>query len=87
VGNLIPECPRRCVGGAGLTPDQRDVLSDYYWLGREIDVDDIFAYRRALSAREPEIKNRAEATLSEFFGSIGVEDSPTDYAAWVSPVS
>jgi hypothetical protein len=68
-----------------LTPDRRRVLGDYYWFGRDIDIDDIFAYRRALLAREPEIKARAEAALAEFFRSIGVENSPTDYEVWSTP--
>jgi hypothetical protein len=70
-----------------LTPEQRDVLSDYYWFGRAINVDDIFAYRRALVARQPKTKARAEAALADFFRSIGVAKSPSDYAAWTSPAS
>lgn len=70
-----------------LSSPQREVLGSYYWFGRDIDADDIFEYRRALVARQPEIKARAEAALAEFFRSIGVEDSPTDYEAWVSSAS
>jgi hypothetical protein len=68
-----------------LSPEQRSVLSNYYWFGRAIDIEDIFAYRRALVARQPEIKARAEGVLAEFFRSIGVEDSPSDYEAWRAP--
>jgi hypothetical protein len=59
-------------------------VSEYYWLGRDIDVDDIFAYRRALVARRPKIKGRAEAALARFFDAIGVA-SPTNYEAWRAP--
>lgn len=65
-----------------LTPKQREVLSDYYWFGRDIDVDDIFAYRHTLVGRRPGIKREAERVLRDFLLNIGVDTDPADYAAW-----
>jgi hypothetical protein len=65
-----------------LGPKQRQILSDYYWFGREIDIDDIFRYRRALVAQRPEVKQEAERMLGDFFRTIGVTKNPSDHAAW-----
>jgi hypothetical protein len=56
-------------------------LGDYYWFGRDIDVDDISKYRRSLAARQPELKQEPERMLGDFFLTIGVAGDPSDYAA------
>lgn len=61
---------------------ERQVLGSYYWFGRDIDVDDIFEYRRALATRRPELKREAERMPGDFFRTIGVTKSPSDYPAW-----
>lgn len=65
-----------------LKPADLEVLRSYYWLGREIDVEDIFEYRRKLLASHPDIASRAEAALSAKFAQIGVTSDPADYDAW-----
>lgn len=66
-----------------LPSAEQQVLGDYYWFGRDIDVDDIFEYRRSLAARQPELKQEAERMLGDFFLTIGVAGDPSDYAAWL----
>lgn len=65
-----------------LAPGDLEVLRLYYWLGREIDVDDIFEYRRKLLASNPDIARQAEAALRRKFVQIGVANDPADYDAW-----
>jgi hypothetical protein len=66
-----------------LSRTQQRVLADYYWFGRDIDVDDIFQYRRDLMTRHPQIRQEAERALRNFFIDIRVSDDPGDYAAWI----
>lgn len=44
-----------------LDDESAAIVGSYYWLGRKIDVDDIFRYRRVLVTREPGIQEEAEA--------------------------
>jgi len=42
-----------------LSEQERAIASEYYFAGRDIDVDDIFAYRAGLLAKKPNIEEEA----------------------------
>lgn len=54
---------------AALPPADRQVLGRYYFAGRDIDVDDVFAYRQQLVVAEPGIEERARRALERLFNS------------------
>ncbi len=49
-----------------LTQDDRDVLSRYYFAGRDVDVDDLGEYRSKLVNDEAGIESRAQDALARF---------------------
>ncbi len=49
-----------------LSSEDREVLSKFYFAGREIDVDDIQAYRDELLREDPTILKRAQTALRNF---------------------
>lgn len=59
-------------------------LSQYFFWGREIDIDDIFAYRKALVARDSTVASRAESSLNQFFANHQVAKKADDYDAWAT---
>jgi hypothetical protein len=56
-----------------LSPEDRDVLAEYYFAGREVDVDELGQYRDELMAKKPGIEARAQEALGRFKVVAGIE--------------
>lgn len=66
----------------GSTRD-KDALAQYYFWGRDIDVEDIYLYRKQLLNNDNNIKTKAESALDKFLASHDVKKSAADYKAWL----
>lgn len=57
---------------AELDEKSRAVMEQYFFAGKEINVNDIFLYRNELLEKEPEIKAQAFVALRIFLDNAGV---------------
>ncbi len=64
----------------GLSDEDRKVLSEFYFAGREIDVEDIQAYREELLRRDPTILKRAQTALRNFHILYKMPMEPGEYS-------
>jgi hypothetical protein len=58
---------------AGLNDQDRDVLSQYYFAGREVDADDLGRYRDDLVVKVPDIEAKAQDALARFKAAAKVQ--------------
>jgi hypothetical protein len=58
-----------------LNPTERDMLSQYYFAGRSVDVDDIEEYRTKLIQRSPEIELVANKAFDRLLAVAGVPET------------
>lgn len=64
----------------GLSAEDRDVLSEFYFAGRDIDVEDIQAYRVYLLKQDPDILKRAQTALKNFHTLYRMPATPGEYS-------
>jgi hypothetical protein len=64
----------------GLSEEDQQVLSEFYFAGREIDVADIQAYRDELLREDPTILKRAQMALRNFHVLYKMPMTPGEYS-------
>lgn len=63
-----------------LTQEEREVLTKYFFMGREIDVDDVFDYRDDLLAADATMARVATNTLRKFlYGLVTIHYENPDW--------
>jgi hypothetical protein len=73
LAGTLYECEPQGFGDL-VSQEELKALSNYYFMDREVDVEDIYAYRKQLLLSQPELVSRAEQALKKVAKAYKIDD-------------